>query len=196
MDSIQDKKTLLLESALELIRENGFHGTPVSMVAKHAGVAAGTVYTYFQSKDEMIKELYTYVKSQIYLEISGKDDPSLPFQDRFYALWENMTGLYLAKPSIQSFMEQFVSSPYNTSELQQSVDAWGKWLEQFFLQGIDQGILRTLSPKILSVMVIGSIISLVRYLIYFQSTTKTMGEDLNLIPQMVWDGIKRQDKRD
>ncbi|MFN3761219.1 MAG: TetR/AcrR family transcriptional regulator [Algoriphagus aquaeductus] len=196
MDFNQDKKTLLLESALELIRENGFHGTPVSMVAKHAGVAAGTVYTYFQSKDEMIKELYTYVKSHIYLEISGKDDPSLPFQARFYALWENMTDLYLAKPSIQSFMDQFVSSPYNTSELQQSVDAWGKWLEQFFLQGIDQGILRPLSPKILSVMVIGSIISLVRYLIYFQSTSKTMGEDLNLIPQMVWDGIKRQDKRD
>ena len=196
MDFNQDKKTLLLESALELIREHGFHGTPVSMVAKHAGVAAGTVYTYFQSKDEMIKELYTYVKSQIYLEISGKDDPSLPFQDRFYALWENMTRLYLAKPSIQSFMEQFVSSPYNTSELQQSVDDWGKWIENFFTDGVDQGVLRPLSPQILAVMVIGSIISLVRYMIYFQTTTKTMGEDLNLIPQMVWDGIKRQDKRD
>lgn len=193
MDFNQDKKTLLLESALELIREHGFHGTPVSMVAKHAGVAAGTVYTYFQSKDEMIKELYTYVKSQIYLEISGKDDPDLPYQERFYALWKNMTGLYLAKPSIQSFMEQFVSSPYNTSELQQSVDDWGKWIENFFTDGVDQGVLRPLSPQILAVMVIGSIISLVRYMIYFQTTTKTMGEDLNLIPQMVWDGIKRQE---
>lgn len=196
MDINQDKKTLLLDSALELIRDHGFHGTPVSMVAKHAGVAAGTVYTYFQSKDDMIKELYTYVKSQIYLEISSKDDPRLPFQSRFYALWKNMTGLYLAKPSFQRFMEQFISSPFNTAELQQSVDVWREWLELFFQQGIEQNVLRPLSPKILAIMVLGSIISQIRYLTYFNSKTQLMEEELGLIPQMVWDGIKRQELSD
>lgn len=99
MELIQDKKTLLFESALELIRKHGFHGTPVGRVARQAGVAAGTVYTYFKSKDEMILELYTYVKSKVLAEVSAKDNPSLPFQQRFFAFWENLTSLYLTKPA-------------------------------------------------------------------------------------------------
>ncbi|WP_332913757.1 TetR/AcrR family transcriptional regulator [Algoriphagus boritolerans] len=88
MDQTQDKRILILESALELIRENGFHGTPVSIVAKHAGVAAGTVYTYFKSKDELIVALYHYVKAGLLSEISAKDHASDPFQKRFFCTLE------------------------------------------------------------------------------------------------------------
>ncbi|WP_226390542.1 TetR/AcrR family transcriptional regulator [Penaeicola halotolerans] len=84
MEQIAEKKKLVFESALELIKENGFHGSPMSMVAKKAGVAAGTIYTYFESKDELIVELYYYIKSKMLNEISEKDDPSLPFQERFF----------------------------------------------------------------------------------------------------------------
>lgn len=122
MEPIQDKKTLLFESALELIQKYGFHGTPVSRVARHAGVAAGTMYTYFKSKDEMILELYKYVKIKVMSEVSAKDNQELPFQQRFFAFWDHLTSLYLTRPAFQSFMEQFVSGPYNTSEVQQSTD--------------------------------------------------------------------------
>ncbi|MDN3688495.1 TetR/AcrR family transcriptional regulator [Cyclobacterium jeungdonense] len=192
MEPIQDKKTMLFESALELIREHGFHGTPVSRVARHAGVASGTVYTYFKSKDEMILELYKYVKIKVMAEVSAKDSPELPFQHRFFAFWDNLTSLYLTKPAFQSFMEQFVSSPYNTPELQRSTDLWGAWLGKFFGEGVKEGALRPLSPQILAVMVIGNVISLVRYLTYFKSQTQSMKGELKQIPQMVWDGIKNQ----
>ncbi|WP_162417847.1 TetR/AcrR family transcriptional regulator [Cyclobacterium roseum] len=190
MEPIQDKKTLLFESALELIRVHGFHGTPVSRVAREAGVAAGTVYTYFNSKDEMILELYKYVKLKVLAEVSTKDNPELPFQQRFFAFWDHLTSLYLSKPAFQSFMEQFVSSPYNTPELQQSTDLWGAWLGKFFEQGVAVGALKPLSPQILAIMVIGSVISLVRYLTYFESKTQSVKGELTQIPQMVWDGIK------
>lgn len=190
MEPTQDKKILLLESALELIRENGFHGTPVSSVAKHAGVAAGTVYTYFKSKDELIVALYHYVKAGLLKEISGLDKSENPFEDRFYALWENLIEVYLNKPAYQNFLEQFISSPYNSAEIQAGTDPWGEWLCLFFKSGVESGALKPLSPNILSVMVMGSIISLVRYKVYFKSK-KTFGEkELQLIPQMVWDGIK------
>lgn len=182
----------ILESALELIRENGFHGCPISQVAKHASVASGSVYTYFVSKDEMILELYRYVKSEVMKEISEKDDPKKNFQDRFYDFWNNLTSLYQERPAFQSFLDQFTSSPYNTDALQLENDPWGEWTVTFFKEGVESGQLRALNPRILAIMVMGSIISLIRFRIYFKTKSASAAQDLHLIPQMVWDGIKKQ----
>lgn len=192
MNQNPSKKVQILESALELIRENGFHGSPISQVAKHAGVAAGTVYTYFESKDEMILEIYRYVKSELMKEISKKDDPKKNFEERFFDFWNNLILLYQEKPAFQSFLDQFSSSPYNTDALQLEVDKWGEWMEAFFKEGIDSGELRPLSPKILYMMVMGSAISLIRFTTYFKAMTAPSAKDLHLIPKMVWDGIKYQ----
>ena len=53
---IPDKRTDILQSALELIAERGFHGAPISEIAQKANVAAGTIYRYFENKDLLIKE--------------------------------------------------------------------------------------------------------------------------------------------
>ncbi|WP_026967755.1 TetR/AcrR family transcriptional regulator [Algoriphagus terrigena] len=192
MDQISSKKVQILESALELIREKGFHGSPISQVAKHASVAAGSVYTYFESKDEMIFELYRYVKSEVLKEISEKDDPKKNFEDRFFDFWNNLTSLYQERVAFQSFLEQFTSSPYNTETMQLETDPWGRWTEAFFREGVESGQLRPLNPKILSMMVMGSVISLIRFRTYFKTKTASASQDLHLIPQMVWDGIKFQ----
>ena len=64
---IAEKKKAIFESTLELVRENGFHGTPMSLVAKKAGVAArfyrvGSMFcSYFC--DQPIKNLTDAMKS-------------------------------------------------------------------------------------------------------------------------------------
>src|SRR5262245_20911865 len=46
-----DKEEAILNAALELFVERGFHGTTVPSVAERAGVAPGTIYHYFASKE-------------------------------------------------------------------------------------------------------------------------------------------------
>ena len=62
MDRVKDKRTAILDATLKLISKNGFHGTKMHMVVQEAGVSAGLVYHYFESKDELIDELYRRVK--------------------------------------------------------------------------------------------------------------------------------------
>ena len=47
-----DKRDRILEAAVKVFARTGFHATRVSEVAKAAGVADGTIYLYFKSKDE------------------------------------------------------------------------------------------------------------------------------------------------
>ncbi len=50
----EERKMLIVESAMELFAEKGFSATSVSMIAKHAEISKGLLYNYFNSKDELI----------------------------------------------------------------------------------------------------------------------------------------------
>jgi AcrR family transcriptional regulator len=60
-----DKRSAILDATLNLISQRGFHGTPMSMIAEEAGVGAGTIYRYFDSKEALINELYLELKHEI-----------------------------------------------------------------------------------------------------------------------------------
>ncbi len=48
-----DKYQRILDAAVEVIAERGYFSSPVSAIAKRAGVADGTIYLYFKSKDDV-----------------------------------------------------------------------------------------------------------------------------------------------
>src|SRR5262252_4379467 len=54
----KDKRARILEAAVKVFAKNGFYATRVSEVAKAAGVADGTIYLYFKSKDELLVSLF------------------------------------------------------------------------------------------------------------------------------------------
>ena len=50
-----EKYERILDAAVEVIAENGYFNSPVSAIAARAGVADGTVYLYFKSKDDVLR---------------------------------------------------------------------------------------------------------------------------------------------
>lgn len=53
----QEKREIILAMALEVFATHGFHGSSISMIAKHAGIAKGLIYNYFQSKEDLLKAI-------------------------------------------------------------------------------------------------------------------------------------------
>ena len=53
-----DKRERILRAAVKVFARTGFHATRVSEVAKAAGVADGTIYLYFKSKEELLVSLF------------------------------------------------------------------------------------------------------------------------------------------
>lgn len=58
LEPTSDKRERILDAALVLFAERGFHGTPVPLVAERAQVGAGTIYRYFASKEALVNALY------------------------------------------------------------------------------------------------------------------------------------------
>jgi TetR/AcrR family fatty acid metabolism transcriptional regulator len=53
-----DKRDRILQAAVKVFARSGFHATRVSEVAKAAGVADGTIYLYFDSKESLLVSLF------------------------------------------------------------------------------------------------------------------------------------------
>jgi len=68
----QEKRKVILDSALELFAENGFHATSISMIAKKAAISKGLIYNYFESKNDILEEII----DQGFHEIHDLIDPN------------------------------------------------------------------------------------------------------------------------
>jgi AcrR family transcriptional regulator len=60
----EDKRNAILAAATEVIAEQGL-GAPTARMAKLAGVAEGTLFTYFENKDALINALYLDLKAEL-----------------------------------------------------------------------------------------------------------------------------------
>jgi TetR/AcrR family fatty acid metabolism transcriptional regulator len=74
-----DKRDAILRAAIRTFARSGFFGAQVADVARGAGVAAGTVYLYFRSKDDLLVSIFEGVMSEAIAEgraaLAGIADP-------------------------------------------------------------------------------------------------------------------------
>ena len=63
-----EKKALIMEKALELFAETGYHATSISQIAKKAEISKGLIYNYFESKKEILDELIITGFATIFLQ--------------------------------------------------------------------------------------------------------------------------------
>ncbi|WP_129715128.1 TetR/AcrR family transcriptional regulator [Pedobacter sp. SYP-B3415] len=107
-----DKREKLLQTALELFVSRGFNDTPTSKIAKAAGIATGTLFYFFPTKDELIVSLYLKLKAQaaesIHLALTGAKSTKQVIK----AYYEESLKWSLRNPNEFSFLAQFSNSPY------------------------------------------------------------------------------------
>ncbi|MEM6926657.1 MAG: TetR/AcrR family transcriptional regulator [Myxococcota bacterium] len=53
-----DKRTLIINAAIQVFAERGFLLAPVAEIARRAGVADGTIYRYFKNKDDLLLSIF------------------------------------------------------------------------------------------------------------------------------------------
>src|SRR5438128_10647211 len=53
-----DKRARILDAAVKVFAERGFFNATVAEIARAAGVADGTIYLYFKSKDDVLLSLF------------------------------------------------------------------------------------------------------------------------------------------
>src|ERR1700680_286115 len=61
----EDKRNAVLDAATRVFAERGLTAAPTSEISKQAGVAEGTLFTYFKTKDDLMNALYREIKLEL-----------------------------------------------------------------------------------------------------------------------------------
>lgn len=116
----ENKKQALLEAATVAIARSGI-GASTSQIARGAGVAEGTLFRYFATKDELLNALYLHLKRDL-LEtmLAGLDANAEPKAQLRYT-WNSYIDWGINRPQANSAIRQLSVSEKITEETQRQV---------------------------------------------------------------------------
>lgn len=127
----QGKRSEIISAAIGLISENGFEKTSVSQIVQKAGVAQGTFYLYFKSKNELVPAIAQLVVDSLMGKIN--DFPEESF-DTLRSLIDNLTE---ATYTVTGKNRDLITFCYSGMAYYQSFELWEQiyqpyytWVEQ------------------------------------------------------------------
>lgn len=134
-----DKRTAILNAALTLFTERGFHGTPTSMIAREAGIATGTLFHYFKTKDDLITALYLSVKKEAGAVLKTGAGEEGDWEERMDGAGRAYLAWGLENPEKIRFMQQFCYSPFVSKETHEEGISHFMFFADLIAEGIRAG---------------------------------------------------------
>jgi AcrR family transcriptional regulator len=151
----------ILDTALTLFTERGFFGTPTSLISKEAGVATGTLFFYFNTKEELIDTLYRRTKSEAAVVMCRGIDTEKTALAKLRRIGFNAVEWGIQNPAKQKFMEQFAHSPFVSTSAQEEGMSHFLFLQDLVRDGIREGSIRDIDASLLFCMIASSLSGLI-----------------------------------
>ncbi|MDK9709382.1 MAG: TetR/AcrR family transcriptional regulator [Desulforhopalus sp.] len=190
-----DKRTAILKAAMDLIAENGFHGSPTAMIATKAGVGTGTIYRYFADKDQLIKEVFHDIETRLNKVLMEDYPTDQSIRQRLDHYYTSLISFFISNPLEFKFLGQFYDSPYGVALRRDKIfartdhDNGNETIKDLFEQGIAAGVIKDLPIVLLFAFFIGSLISVTRDHIFgFIELDEPMMQRMS---DACWDAIKQ-----
>jgi AcrR family transcriptional regulator len=175
---LDQRRQQIIDAAFRCFGRKGFHQTTMRDIYAEAGLSAGAIYHYFNSKEEIIKAsfIFDYQRGLPLFQQAVQDPDPLPaiarLLDFFYAGLESAAALGADRVNIQGWAEALVN-PQLLLPLRQSLQAFLDELSKLVRRGQAMGVIYpTLDPE-----AVGEVILSTYFGLYLQ---KAFQPDLNV----------------
>jgi TetR/AcrR family transcriptional regulator, fatty acid metabolism regulator protein len=155
-----DKRRNILDAAIRVFARQGFHSTRVSDIADEAGVAYGLVYHYFDSKEEVLNELFSERWSLLLAAIDEADRSAEPPRAKLAAVAAFIVESYRHDPELMKVIIVEVTRAANSfgrthlPEIRRAYDSIAK----IVAEGQEAGVFRRdIDPAFASMSFYGAI---------------------------------------
>lgn len=184
-----EKKERIYQAALKLFNQKGFDKTPTSLISKEAGVATGTLFHYFKTKEDLINSLYLRCKEYMLERIIQGVEAERTYKSKMKRIYYNFLQWGMANQEEFLFFQQFSNSPYIRDLTRREGKSKLDNLLTLLKEGIEQEILRDNDPDYLQ-LVITNFFNANLYYLLTNPHLATSEEFLEDSFAMLWNGIK------
>lgn len=119
----EEKKLLIMNTALRHFANAGYHTTTINHIARHAGISKGLMYNYFESKEALLKAIIEKSVTEVYNYFDTNRDGYLSEEEFEYFIrkinfmlkekrvfWQLLSQLLMQKEVREQFLKSFVGA--------------------------------------------------------------------------------------
>ncbi len=184
-----DKAKQLIEASIDLFANEGFWNTPTSRIAKHAGVATGTLFNYFESKDVLIDAVYKQLKQEWMGHMMAGYPENGTLKDRVEHIWFRFIDWGVRFPVRYRLLMQLKLSNLVSKEVRQSQEAEMAFAYDMIVQGIEEGLLVAVSPEYLGLIFYAQLEAAVHYATEHDLTNMPLTRHITQGFEIFWKGV-------
>ena len=191
VETTQDKRECILSAALELFAEKGFYGTAVPEIAQKAGVAAGTIYRYFENKEAVVNAVYQRHKAQLLASVLDDFPYGSDARAQIHHFISKVLGFAKKHPQAFKFLELHHHAAYldpSSREVETNVITMAN---AFVEQNERAKVLRKAPEGVLAALVWGGVVGLVRAA--WEKRTELSQKTEAAFEEALWTAIRRPD---
>jgi len=142
----EDKRSAILDAATRLFAECGLAAASTSEISKRAGVAEGTLFTYFRTKDDLINSLYREIKLELADAMMSDFPRKKNVRTRLRHAWDRYENWGIANPKQRKVLAQLQVSEVLTKESRDAGSAPFVEFQTMIRDAIEQRIFRNDLP--------------------------------------------------
>nr|WP_309145457.1 TetR/AcrR family transcriptional regulator [Paenibacillus alvei] len=155
-----NKREDILHAALHLFTARGYDATTVPMIADRANVGAGTIYRYFENKEELLNSLFQECTEQFFHAVSQGFPEAATARAQFHHIF--VQTIYFAKENREAF--SFIDSHLNPRLLDEkslkTFEVGMDFIRHFLIKGQQEGTISPLPPNALISIFYGALVKL------------------------------------
>jgi AcrR family transcriptional regulator len=186
----EDKRNAILDAATRLFAARGLAAAPTSEISRLAGVAEGTLFTYFGTKDELINSLYRELKLELADAMMSDFPRKKNVRTRMRHVWDRYVGWGIANPRQRKVLGQLTVSEVLSKESREAGSAPFVEFQAMIRDGIEGRIFRNDLPVELISKSLGALVEATIDLTV--SNPSKAGKYQESGFQMFWAGITRR----
>ncbi|MDG3442364.1 TetR/AcrR family transcriptional regulator [Nitrospirillum amazonense] len=141
----EEKRDAILAAAVQVIADQGL-GAPTARIASLAGVAEGTLFTYFATKDLLLNQLYLALKAELRDAMMAAYPADGPLRDRVRHIWDRYVDWGVRGPAKRRAMAQLMVSDRLTPETRALGSEGFARIDGVVREGVAQGLMRDQPP--------------------------------------------------
>lgn len=187
--SKEERKAQFLTAALKLFAANGVQGTTTAAISEEAGTAAGTLFLYFPTKQDLINELVLQIGRQQSDYIQSCLDPSLSVRETFFAIWQGSIRWFLENPDAYLVDQQVRYGGLVEPEIVRESERFFDYFYSAIQRGNEERVLKPYPLEIIGGILYQDIVAILN-LIKAQPDKAKQAEYIRSGFEIFWDGVR------
>lgn len=158
---IQAKRRKILDAAAAVFAQRGYHNAHISEVIKKAGIARGTFYLYFESKQDILRELLEVLLARLNAAIKkvefGRSHP--PALDQIRANLSRTVALLESERNLASILldRRVTLDPHLERKVEEFYEGVYGMIRAALREGIRMGLIRPCEPALTARFLLGGL---------------------------------------